>query len=94
MTSYRGVKYHLKEYSHRGPQNPEELFNHWHSSLRNVIERTFGVLKKWFPTEPHYHWRQCQILLLHGVFFITSFLGRTTWWSWSGVDLASSWGPL
>jgi len=28
MTSYRGVKYHLKEYSHRGPQNPEELFNH------------------------------------------------------------------
>ncbi|KAL2343348.1 hypothetical protein Fmac_004633 [Flemingia macrophylla] len=59
ITSYRGVRYHLKEYSQRGPQNPRELFNYRHSSLRNVIERTFGVLKKRFPiiasgTEPHY----------------------------------------
>nr|KYP59498.1 Putative nuclease HARBI1 [Cajanus cajan] len=59
LTPYRGVRYHLKEYSQRGPQNPRELFNHRHSSLRNVIERTFGVLKKRFPiiasgTEPHY----------------------------------------
>ena len=49
MTSYRGVRYHLKEYSRRGPQNTQDLFNHRHSSLRNVIERTFGVLKKHFP---------------------------------------------
>ena len=49
MVSYRGVRYHLKEYSTRGLQNAEEIFNHWHSSLRNVIERTFGVLKKRFP---------------------------------------------
>jgi len=59
LTPYRGVRYHLKEYSSRGPQNPRELFNLRHSSLRNVIERTFGVLKKRFPiiasgTEPHY----------------------------------------
>ncbi|XP_068466573.1 uncharacterized protein [Phaseolus vulgaris] len=59
ITPYRGVRYHLKEYSRRGPQNARELFNHRHSSLRNVIERTFGVLKKRFPiiisgTEPHY----------------------------------------
>ena len=46
ITPYRGVRYHLKEYSRRGPQNAHELFNHCHSSLRNVIERTFGVLKK------------------------------------------------
>lgn len=49
----------MKEYSARGPTNPRELFNHRHASLRNVIERTFGVLKKRFPiiasgTEPHY----------------------------------------
>ena len=59
MTPYRGVRYHLKEFTRRGPQNPRELFNHRHSSLRNVIERTFGVLKKRFPiiasgSEPHY----------------------------------------
>nr|KYP66964.1 Putative nuclease HARBI1 [Cajanus cajan] len=55
----QGVRYHLKKYSRRAPQNPRELFNHRHTSLRNVIERTFGVLKKRFPiiasgTEPHY----------------------------------------
>ncbi|XP_050280325.1 uncharacterized protein LOC126721316 [Quercus robur] len=59
MAPYRGVRYHLKEYSARGPENVEELFNHRHSSLRNVIERTFGVLKKQFPiisgmTEPFF----------------------------------------
>jgi hypothetical protein len=59
LTPYRGVRYHLKEYSSRGPQNPRELFNLRHSSLRNVIERTFGVLKKRFSiiasgTELHY----------------------------------------
>ncbi|KAK2450637.1 hypothetical protein QL285_009750 [Trifolium repens] len=59
LTPYRGVRYHLKEYSSRGPQNAKELFNLRHSSLQNVIERIFGVLKKRFPiiasgTEPHY----------------------------------------
>ncbi len=59
LTPYGGVRYHLKEYYARAPQNPEELFNHRHSSLQNVIERTFGVLKKRFPiiggdTEPYY----------------------------------------
>jgi len=59
ITPYRGVRYHLKKYSRRDPQNVRELFNHRHSSLRNIIERTFGVLKKRFPiiaseTESHY----------------------------------------
>jgi hypothetical protein len=59
ITPYRGVRYHLKEYSARAPQNMKELFNHRHSSLRNVIERCFGVLKKRFPilsggAEPFY----------------------------------------
>ena len=48
MAPYRGVRYHLKEYSARGLENAEEIFNHWHSSLRNAIERTLGVLKKQF----------------------------------------------
>jgi len=50
MTSYRGVKYHLKEQarSRLKPQNKEELFNLRHASLRNVIERQFDVLKRRF----------------------------------------------
>ena len=59
MISYRGMCYHLKKYSKCDPENAEEIFNHWHSSLRNVIKRTFGVLKKQFPiifgmTEPFF----------------------------------------
>ncbi|KAJ0105800.1 hypothetical protein Patl1_19121 [Pistacia atlantica] len=50
ITPYRGERYHIKEYSQRNPpRNARELFNHRHSSLRNAIERTFGVLKKRFP---------------------------------------------
>ncbi|XP_024043266.1 uncharacterized protein LOC112099958 [Citrus clementina] len=32
----------------RAPRGPQELFNYRHSSLRNVIERCFGVLKARF----------------------------------------------
>ena len=48
LTPYRGVRYHLKEQykSKQKPQNAKELFNLRHASLRNVIERIFGVLKR------------------------------------------------
>ncbi|KAJ0080212.1 hypothetical protein Patl1_23398 [Pistacia atlantica] len=47
ITPYRGERYHIKEYSQQNPpRNARELFNHRHSSLRNAIERAFGVLKK------------------------------------------------
>lgn len=49
MTPYRGVRYHLKEYSAHPPVNAKELFNLRHASLRNAIERSFGVLKRRFP---------------------------------------------
>ena len=46
---YRGTKYHLQEYREGPmPRGKKEVFNFAHSSLRNVIERSFGVLKmKW-----------------------------------------------
>jgi hypothetical protein len=49
LASYRGTKYHLQEFQNaEKPQGKEELFNYAHSSLRNCIERAFGVLKqKW-----------------------------------------------
>ena len=51
LTPYRGVRYHLKEWNRANlrPRNSKELFNLRHSSLRNVIERSFGVMKKRFP---------------------------------------------
>ncbi|KAK5811248.1 hypothetical protein PVK06_026572 [Gossypium arboreum] len=49
ITPYRGVRYHLKEFSDQGPENANELFNLHHSSLRITIERVLGILKKRFP---------------------------------------------
>lgn len=48
LSPYRGVRYHLKEVrqANQKPENAKELFNLRHSSLRNVIERIFGVLKR------------------------------------------------
>lgn len=47
VTPYKGVRYHLKEWGPgmQAPQTPEELFNLRHSKARNVIERSFAVLK-------------------------------------------------
>ncbi|KAL3614680.1 hypothetical protein CASFOL_041437 [Castilleja foliolosa] len=51
IAPYEGVRYHLDEY--RGanlmPRNAKELFNHRHSSLSNVIRKSFNVLKERFP---------------------------------------------
>ncbi|XP_033136922.1 uncharacterized protein LOC103853428 [Brassica rapa] len=46
---YRRVRYHLDQFNRGGPPtNTREVFNRRHSSLRSVIERTFGVWKaKW-----------------------------------------------
>ncbi|KAJ4768702.1 nuclease [Rhynchospora pubera] len=60
ITPYRGVRYHLKEYSNHSPENQHELFNLRHSSLRNAVERCIGILKKRFPiiasgSEPYYN---------------------------------------
>ncbi|XP_030518264.2 protein ALP1-like isoform X1 [Rhodamnia argentea] len=48
ISPYRGVRYHLKEFGDRAPENEKELFNLRHSSLRTTVERAFGVLKKRF----------------------------------------------
>jgi hypothetical protein len=49
LAPYKGTMYHLPEFLHaEDPQGKREIFNFHHSSLRNVIERAFGVLKmKW-----------------------------------------------
>ena len=50
LAPYRGIRYHLQEYSDSGcePRNEKELFNLRHASLRNVVERIFSILKSRF----------------------------------------------
>ena len=85
LALYKGTKYHLPEYRQGPmPRGKKEQFNYAHSSLRNVIERSFRVLKmKWrilldLPSYPMP--KQSQIILacmaLHN-FIRDSFLGDT-----------------
>ncbi|XP_068319735.1 uncharacterized protein [Pyrus communis] len=47
LRPYKGERYHLPAFRRgREPTRSREVFNHRHSSLRSVIERTFGVWKK------------------------------------------------
>ena len=49
LSPYKGTTYHLPEFRQGlGPTGKKEVFNYMHLALRNVIERSFGVLKmKW-----------------------------------------------
>lgn len=51
LAPYRGGTYHLPDYRRRssGFQGPRDIFNYKHSSLKNCIDRTFGVWKARFP---------------------------------------------
>ncbi|XP_021716490.1 putative nuclease HARBI1 isoform X1 [Chenopodium quinoa] len=48
MAPFKGERYHVPDFrrSTQPPNGFYEVFNYSHSSLRNVIERTFGVWKK------------------------------------------------
>lgn len=50
LSPFRGVRYHLQEFCGQGrdPETAKELFNLRHASLRNVIERIFGIFKSRF----------------------------------------------
>ncbi|XP_044428737.1 uncharacterized protein [Triticum aestivum] len=51
IAPYRGDRYHIASFrgSNRRYTSEKDLFNHLHAQLRNVVERTFGVLKARFP---------------------------------------------
>ncbi|XP_042487690.1 uncharacterized protein LOC122067917 [Macadamia integrifolia] len=51
LTPFKGERYHIPDYNggRRQPRSTKELFNYRHSSLRNHIERCFGILKSRFP---------------------------------------------
>ncbi|MCL7039415.1 hypothetical protein MKW94_017860, partial [Papaver nudicaule] len=67
LTPYRGERYHLRDFRGRSrqPKGPMELFNHRHSSLRNVIKRAYGVLKIRYPilkNMPNYPLRKQRLI--------------------------------
>ena len=47
LSPYKGERYHIRDFRDGSQvEGMNEVFNHAHSSLRNVIERTIGVWKK------------------------------------------------
>ncbi|XBI17596.1 hypothetical protein VPH35_059610 [Triticum aestivum] len=51
IAPYHGDRYHIASFrgSNRRYTSEKDMFNHLHAQLRNVVERTFGVLKARFP---------------------------------------------
>jgi hypothetical protein len=48
LAPYKGTMYHIQDFQNAQNHEGKKRFNYANSSLRNVIERAFGVLKmKW-----------------------------------------------
>lgn len=85
MPPYKKVRYHLQEWrkalhADQIPRTPRELFNRRHSSLRNVVERVFGVLKKRFGilTTPHQGFDvDTQVDIVYACFALHNFINST-----------------
>ena len=80
LVPYKGVRYHLKEtlLALQKPKNAKELFNLRHFSLRNVIERIFGVAKKPFPclkVAPEFS-KQTQIEIVYAITALHNFIRK------------------
>ena len=49
LSPYKCTRYHVEQFQNGlPPQGMNETFNHAHAKVRNVIERSFGVLKMKF----------------------------------------------
>jgi DDE superfamily endonuclease len=53
LSPYRGRPYHLASFDERPRTRnlyecPEDMFNHRHAQLKNIVEKTFGILKNRF----------------------------------------------
>ena len=67
LAPYRGQRYHINIWRQgHQPQSREEYFNMKHSAARNVIERTFGIVKmRWAILRSHSFYpirTQCRIV--------------------------------
>lgn len=49
LSPYKSTRYHIEQWENGPPpRGMKETFNHAHAKVRNVIERSFGVLKMKF----------------------------------------------
>ena len=82
LTPFGDVRYHLNEWNAAAAANvlrlnEKELYNMRHSSLRNVIERTYGIVKARFPIlrdMPSGYSLNTQISLVLTSFLIHNFI--------------------
>jgi hypothetical protein len=94
LVPYQSVRYHLKEWVHgeQKPKNEKELFNLRHSSIRNVVERTFGVFKARFKIVETTHngfSLRTQIQLVYALTALHNFInahGEDPWAEWDVLD--------
>ena len=56
LAPHRGQNFHLTYRGRHYEDKRKEQFNYHHTSLRNAIERTFGIWKKKFPILKSIHW--------------------------------------
>ncbi|CAL9029721.1 unnamed protein product [Prunus brigantina] len=77
LAPYRGTRYHLNEWTgNNRPETYKELFNLRHSIARNVIERSFGLLKKRWSIlrTPSFFDIKTQIRIINACFVLHNFI--------------------
>ncbi|BFG35074.1 hypothetical protein CerSpe_213480 [Prunus speciosa] len=77
LAPYRGTRYHLNEWpGNNRPETYKELFNLRHSIARNVIERSFGLLKKRWSIlrTPSFFNIKTQLRIINACFVLHNFI--------------------
>ncbi|CAM0910115.1 unnamed protein product [Alopecurus aequalis] len=77
LAPFKEQRYHVPEFQAAPPRNLMERFNHLHSSLRNAVERAFGVLKmKWriLLGIPHFHETLTQTKIITACMCLHNFI--------------------
>ena len=76
LQPYRNQRHHLEDFNQTGVESVQEKFNFHHSSLRNVVERAFGLLKsRWHVLRglPFYE-RSMQVKIIIACFALHNYL--------------------
>lgn len=79
LAPYKDNHYHQPHFQRHKPRNHDELFNHAHSSLRSVIERTFGAWKsrwRFLHNMSQFDFRRVQVPLVAASMALHNFIRR------------------